>query len=77
MRRIRDDARRKYAYIATVPKRTVHLTEALDVPSGEPSIDSVPTLSERCADASARIAALGIPWPADSVAEDRRDAGER
>ena len=76
-RQIQDDARRQYAYIATVPKRAVHLTEAPDVPSGDPILDSGPTLSERWAEASAGIAALGIKWPADSVAGDRRDAGER
>ena len=76
-RQSQDDARRQYAYIVNVPKRTVHPTVTPSLPSADPILVSGPTLSERCAEASAGIAALGIKWPADSVAKDRRDAGER
>lgn len=79
--------------LRTVPNRTVYLPDSLDAASrqlglnlsqltqraieAELAFGSEAEVSVRCAQASARMAALEIDWPPDSVAAGRREAGER
>ena len=76
-----------------MPNRTVYLPDALDTASRQLglnlshltqraieahlSTNSQVALSVRCTEATARMVALAIEWPHDSVAAGRSEAGER
>lgn len=76
-----------------MPNRTVYLPDSLDLASrqlglnlsqltqraieAQLTLNSGLAVSLRCAEATARIAALEVQWPTDAVAAGRRDAGER
>ena len=76
-----------------MPNRTVYLPELLDAASRQLGLNlsqltqraiqdqvanaSESVLVERCAAATARIAALDIQWSDDALAAGRREAGER